>query len=124
MVLVPLQTGAGFSDMAESAEFLSCVGGARNFREHCALVYQHGVPPFPREDHMSAKQFHEFARECMRWAEEATSEEDRRAFIEMAQAWVHAAAELRDLSHQPKPSPRPRRARKKVNGARNPRLPT
>jgi len=27
---------------------------------------------------MSAKQFHEFARECMRWAEEATSEDDRR----------------------------------------------
>ena len=73
---------------------------------------------------MSAKEFREFARECMRWAEEATSEEDRRLFIEMAKAWVHAAAELRDLRHQPEPSAPPRPARKKVNGPRNVRLRT
>jgi len=48
---------------------------------------------------MSAKQFRDFARECMQWAEEASSEGDRRHFIEMAKAWMHAAAEFRELSH-------------------------
>jgi len=66
---------------------------------------------------MSAKQFHEFARECMRWAEEATSEEDRRHFIEMAKAWVHAASELCELSHHEPPSPL-RSSRRKANGRR------
>ena len=67
---------------------------------------------------MSAKQFHEFARECMRWAEEATSEEDRRHFIEMAKAWVHAASELREVSHNPEPPSPPRSSRRKANGKR------
>ena len=47
---------------------------------------------------MSSKQYREFARECLRWAEESASEEDRRHFLDMAKAWVHAAAELRDVS--------------------------
>ena len=54
---------------------------------------------------MSAKQFREFARECMRWAEEANSEEDRRHYVEMAKAWFHAAAELRDVRHDTEVSP-------------------
>jgi hypothetical protein len=71
---------------------------------------------------MSAKQFHEFARECMRWAEEATSEEDRRHFIEMAKAWVQAASELRELSHHPEPpSPHgPHAEKPTVNGKQRP----
>jgi hypothetical protein len=52
---------------------------------------------------MSAKQFREFARECVRWAEEASSDGDRRHFIEMAKAWMHAAAEFRELTHHPEP---------------------
>jgi hypothetical protein len=35
---------------------------------------------------MSSKQYHEFARECLRWADESASEEDRRHFIDMAKA--------------------------------------
>jgi hypothetical protein len=73
---------------------------------------------------MSAKQFHEFARECMRWAEEATSEEDRHHFIEMAKAWIHAAAELRELRHDSEPLPAPRPSRRKGNGAKNVRFRT
>ena len=56
---------------------------------------------------MSSKQYREFARECLRWAEESTSDEDRRHFIDMAKAWVHAAAELRELSQEPESSPTP-----------------
>jgi hypothetical protein len=52
---------------------------------------------------MSAKQFREFARECLRWADESASEEDHRHFIEMAKAWMHAAAQLCELSHHPEP---------------------
>jgi hypothetical protein len=64
---------------------------------------------------MSAKQYREFARECMRWAEESASEEDRRHFLEMAKAWVQAAAELRDESaHSETSLPRPKR---RTNGA-------
>ena len=41
---------------------------------------------------MSTKQYVEFARECMRWAEESSSEHDRQHFLEMAKAWMRAAA--------------------------------
>jgi len=71
---------------------------------------------------MSSKQYREFAKECLRWAEESTSDEDRRHFIDMAKAWVHAAAELRELSHEPEaplvPVPRATR-RKKSSDFRN-----
>jgi hypothetical protein len=73
---------------------------------------------------MSVKQFREFARECMRWADESASEEDRRHFIDMAKAWVQAAAELRELSQRPEPPPLKPSARRKGNGARNVRLRT
>jgi hypothetical protein len=62
---------------------------------------------------MSSKQYREFARECLRWAEESASEEDRRHFLDMAKAWVHAAAELRDVSdHLETSLPRPTRPKK------------
>jgi hypothetical protein len=72
---------------------------------------------------MSSKQYREFARECLRWAEESTSEEDCRHFIDMAKAWVHAAAELRDPNdHSETPFPRP--VRRKRSNRRNARLRT
>jgi hypothetical protein len=64
--------------------------------------------------YMSSKQYREFARECMRWAEEANSEEDRHHFIEMA----HAATEIREFS-QPEAMPWPRPPRRKANVVRN-----
>jgi hypothetical protein len=73
---------------------------------------------------MSAKQFREFARECMRWADESASEEDRHHFVDMAKAWVQAAAEHRELSQYPEPPPLKPSPRRKGNGARNIRLRT
>jgi hypothetical protein len=64
---------------------------------------------------MSAQQYREFARECLRWAEETTSEEDHRHFIEMAKAWMHAAAELRAVSDDITVPPPPRPARRKTS---------
>jgi hypothetical protein len=60
-----------------------------------------GSPSCSREVQMSVLQYREFAKECLRWAEESTSEQDRRHFIDMAKAWMHAAAEVeksRDLA--------------------------
>ena len=73
----------------------------------------------PTEAQMSSKQYRDFARECLQWADESASEEDRRHFIDMAKAWVQAAAELGELSHDGEAPPFPRPARRKANGARN-----
>jgi hypothetical protein len=40
----------------------------------------------------SAKEFREYARECMDWARTARSEKERAIFVEMAQTWLSAAA--------------------------------
>jgi hypothetical protein len=64
-----------------------------------------GIPAFPMADsflslgevHMSTKQYVKFARECMRWAEESSSENDRQHFLEMAKAWMRAVADTGGL---------------------------
>jgi hypothetical protein len=69
---------------------------------------------------MSSKEYRELARECMRWADEAASEEDRQHFLAMAKAWVHAAVELGEPSHDYNayPPSLPSRSRRKRNGER------
>jgi hypothetical protein len=52
---------------------------------------------------MSSQQYREFAKECLQWAEESTSNEDRSHFVEMAKAWMHAAAELENSSQRVPP---------------------
>jgi len=42
----------------------------------------------------SAKEYREFARECMDWARTARSERERAIFEQMAQTWIEAAARL------------------------------
>lgn len=42
----------------------------------------------------SAKEYREFARECMDWARTARSEQERAIFTQMAQTWSEAAARL------------------------------
>jgi hypothetical protein len=42
----------------------------------------------------SAKEYREFARECMDWARTARSEQERAIFTQMAQTWVEAAARI------------------------------
>jgi hypothetical protein len=42
----------------------------------------------------SAKEYREFARECMDWARTARSEQERAIFTQMAQTWIEAAARI------------------------------
>jgi hypothetical protein len=42
----------------------------------------------------SAKEFREFARECLDWARTAKSEHERATFMQMAQTWTEAAERL------------------------------
>jgi len=41
----------------------------------------------------SAKEFREFAQECLRWAGETKSERHRQVLLEMARTWAQAALE-------------------------------
>ena len=40
----------------------------------------------------SAKEFREYADECMEWAKTVTSDRDRAIFFDMARNWLEAAA--------------------------------
>jgi hypothetical protein len=39
----------------------------------------------------SAKQFQEYAEECLDWAKSARSDQEREIFLQMAQTWMEAA---------------------------------
>ena len=39
-------------------------------------------------------EYRKFAEECLRWAEKAKTTEEKKAFLDMAQAWVIAAAKV------------------------------
>jgi hypothetical protein len=39
----------------------------------------------------SAKEFREFAQECLRWAEETRDEKERQALLDLAKQLAHAA---------------------------------
>jgi hypothetical protein len=41
---------------------------------------------------VSAKQYREFADECLGWAKTARSDRERRIFLQMAETWLEAAA--------------------------------
>ena len=41
---------------------------------------------------MSAKDFRKYADECLGWAKNAESEDDRRRHLQMAQTWLEAAS--------------------------------
>ena len=42
----------------------------------------------------SANEFREFARECLDWASTARTEQERAAFMQMAETWIDAALRL------------------------------
>ena len=42
----------------------------------------------------TAKEYRHFAEECLRWASEADTEQDRAAFLELARDWTLAALRL------------------------------
>jgi hypothetical protein len=42
----------------------------------------------------SAKEFRDFAQECLRWADETKSARHRQVLLEMARTWIQAAVEV------------------------------
>jgi hypothetical protein len=42
----------------------------------------------------TADEYRQFAKECLKWAEEAATEQDRAAFLELARDWTVAAMRL------------------------------
>jgi hypothetical protein len=42
----------------------------------------------------SAKEFREYADECMVWAKQAQTDDEREIYLNMAQDWIRAAATL------------------------------
>ena len=45
-------------------------------------------------------EYRQYARECVRWAAEAKSREDRETFPEMAKAWTRVALVEHDVTAQ------------------------
>jgi len=56
---------------------------------------------------MSAKEFREYADECLGWAKTAKSDKERKNFVQMAQAWLEAAdlSETAPSGGQGRPQP-------------------
>jgi hypothetical protein len=42
----------------------------------------------------TVNEYHTYARDCLRWAVRARTEEQRRQFLSLASDWTHAAAGL------------------------------
>ncbi len=49
----------------------------------------------------SAKQYREYAEECLKWAKEAQSDEYREALIQLAQDWLLAAIKAKPPAKLP-----------------------
>jgi hypothetical protein len=45
----------------------------------------------------TADEFREFARECLQWADEAETDDQRQSFLDMARDWTLAAFRLEGL---------------------------
>jgi hypothetical protein len=45
----------------------------------------------------TAKEYREFANECLRWAAEVKADDDRQAFLDMARDWTLAAMRLEGM---------------------------
>jgi hypothetical protein len=41
----------------------------------------------------AANDYRKYAEECLRWACDAGSDEERKAFLDMARTWIQAAAQ-------------------------------
>jgi hypothetical protein len=45
----------------------------------------------------TAKEYREFAAECLRWATEVTQEDERQAFLDLARDWTLAAMRVEGI---------------------------
>jgi hypothetical protein len=51
----------------------------------------------------TADEFREYAKECLRWADEAETDEQRQSFLDMARDWTLAAMRLDGMLGQDDP---------------------
>ena len=51
----------------------------------------------------TVNEYRQFANECLRWAAEAETEDDRKAFLELARYWTLAALRLEGRLTPPDP---------------------
>ena len=61
-----------------------------NFSDPTAFTY--GLNCSGGSSAMTVNEYHQYAQECLRWAAQAKTEDQREAFLEMAQAWTMAAS--------------------------------
>ena len=54
----------------------------------------------------TVKEYRHFAEECLSWARDARSEEERKAFLDMARTWTQAAVceDAARVAGRPEPS--------------------
>jgi hypothetical protein len=45
-------------------------------------------------------EYRRYAEDCLRWAGQAKTEKDKRALLDMAEAWNHIALVQRDVTRQ------------------------
>jgi hypothetical protein len=45
----------------------------------------------------TADEYRDYAKECLRWADEAETDEQRQSFVDMARDWTLAALRLEGL---------------------------
>ena len=56
------------------------------------------LPPETRGNAMSTvEEYHKSARDCLRWAAKARTEEQRKQFLSLAHDWTQAALLMEDL---------------------------
>ena len=51
-------------------------------------------------------QYHEYARDCVRWASRARTEEQRKQFLSLANDWTQAASEIEGVPVPTEPNKR------------------
>jgi len=52
----------------------------------------------------TAKEYRDYAAECMEWAKTATTDADREIFLQMAASWLKAASLAEPIAGYAKPS--------------------
>jgi hypothetical protein len=52
----------------------------------------------------TSREFREFARECTKWADEATTDEDRKSLLDLASDWIFAAIAVDRIEKQETPA--------------------
>jgi hypothetical protein len=51
----------------------------------------------------TADEFNEYAKECLRWADEAATDDERQSFLDMARDWTLAALRLAQVGSNGSP---------------------